>query len=279
MSDADGGVQRLGARDEPASAAPRRDGAAQRPADPRPDLVGGRRARPRTARSRSPPARSRRSPAAGSARRRCCAARCASPRRSRSSRSRARGCARRGCRSRTAAWSAVDRRQRRRLAACCAGAARRPSAREARDRAARPLPALAALRDPTSPPTTAVEHKAIGGYEQGRDPDDVAEGARALRLEPGRPMLALSIAGQVLTERLLDEPGPVARGDRGARRRRRRGRAVRLRRAQPRLARSAAPSTGPGYEIQRLVSTREPTARAARGRASRPSTRSYGPRA
>ena len=89
------------------------------------------------------------------------------------------------------------------------------------------------------------------------------------------PMLAFSIAGQVLTERLVADPGPVARALAalaGV------GGAVELfvfaeRNPDSRVGRAIH---GPGYEIQRLFSTREPTAGAARGRASRPCKRSYG---
>jgi uncharacterized protein YqhQ len=71
-------------------------------------------------------------------------------------------------------------------------------------------------------------------------------------------MLAFSIAGQVLTERLVDEPGPLARGIAalaGV------GAAVELfvfaeRNPDSPLAKAVH---GPGYEIQRLVSTREPS--------------------
>ncbi len=71
-------------------------------------------------------------------------------------------------------------------------------------------------------------------------------------------MLAFSIAGQLLTERFVDEPGPLARGIAalaGV------GGAVELfvfaeRNPESPVARAVH---GPGFEIQRLVSTREPT--------------------
>ena len=75
------------------------------------------------------------------------------------------------------------------------------------------LPALAALRDPRrSPPITAVEHKAIGGYEQGTDPAEVPKEHERCGSNLIAPMLLLSIAGQLLVERLLARPGPLARG-------------------------------------------------------------------
>jgi uncharacterized protein YqhQ len=120
------------------------------------------------------------------------------------------------------------------------------------------LPALAALRDPSLASYHAVEHKAIGGYEQGRDPREVPKEHRRCGSNLVGPMLACSIAGQVLTERLVDEPGPLARalaGLAGV------GGAVELfvfaeRNPDSAVARAVH---GPGYEIQRRFSTREPT--------------------
>jgi uncharacterized protein YqhQ len=120
------------------------------------------------------------------------------------------------------------------------------------------LPALAALRDPALASYHAVEHKAIGAYEQGRDPEQVPKEHRRCGSNLIGPMLAFSIAGQVLTERLVDEPGPVTRAIAalaGV------GAAVELfvfaeRNPETPLARAVH---GPGYEIQRRISTREPT--------------------
>jgi uncharacterized protein YqhQ len=120
------------------------------------------------------------------------------------------------------------------------------------------LPALAALRDPALASYHAVEHKAIGGYEQGREPEEVPKEHQRCGSNLILPMLAFSIAGQVLTERLFDEPGPLARGIAalaGV------GGAVELfvfaeRNPGSPMARAVH---GPGYEIQRLVSTREPS--------------------
>jgi uncharacterized protein YqhQ len=120
------------------------------------------------------------------------------------------------------------------------------------------LPALAALRDPALASYHAVEHKAIGGYEQGRDPNDVPKEHRRCGSNLVGPMLAFSIAGQVLTERLVGDPGPVARALAalaGV------GGAVELfvfaeRNPDSPLGRAVH---GPGFEIQRRFSTREPT--------------------
>jgi uncharacterized protein YqhQ len=120
------------------------------------------------------------------------------------------------------------------------------------------LPALAALRDPALASYHAVEHKAIAGYEQGRDPEEVPKEHKRCGSNLIGPMLACSIAGQVLTERLVREPGPLARGIAalaGV------GGAVELfvfaeRNPDSPLGRAVH---GPGYEIQRRISTREPT--------------------
>ena len=73
------------------------------------------------------------------------------------------------------------------------------------------------------------------------------------------PMMAFSIVGQVVTERLVDDPGPVARGLAALASV---GGAVELFVFAERHPDSAVGRAihGPGYEIQRLVSTREPTA-------------------
>ncbi len=120
------------------------------------------------------------------------------------------------------------------------------------------LPALAALRDPSLASYHAVEHKAIGGYEQGRDPVEVPKEHRRCGSNLVGPMLAFSIAGQVLTEKLVDRPGPIARtvaAVAGL------GGAVELfvfaeRHPDSALGRAVH---GPGFEIQRRFSTREPT--------------------
>jgi uncharacterized protein YqhQ len=71
-------------------------------------------------------------------------------------------------------------------------------------------------------------------------------------------MLLLSITGQVLTERLWDEPGPGVRAGAAAIAA---GLAVELFVYAERNPDSFVGKSihGPGYEIQRLFSTREPT--------------------
>ena len=121
------------------------------------------------------------------------------------------------------------------------------------------LPALTALRDPDLASYHAVEHKAIGGYERDTDPAEMPKEHERCGSNLIGPMMALSISGQVLVERLFDEPGPVPRALAalaGV------GIAVELfvyaeRNPDSPLGRAVH---GPGYEIQRRVSTREPTA-------------------
>jgi uncharacterized protein YqhQ len=121
------------------------------------------------------------------------------------------------------------------------------------------LPALAALRDRDLASYHGVEHKAIGGYEIGADPVEVPKEHRRCGSNLIAPMLALSVAGQVLVERLLSEPGPVARGLAGFAGV---GAAVELFVYAERNPDSAVGRAvqGPGHEIQRRFSTREPTA-------------------
>ncbi len=123
------------------------------------------------------------------------------------------------------------------------------------------LPALTALRDRDLAAYHGVEHKAIGAYERGS--------RRSRRRAPKEhercgsnliaPLLACLVAGQVIVERLVDEPGPA----RPRRRRRRRASRARSSCSPTPSATPTPPWPGPctrsGHEIQRLLSTREPT--------------------
>ena len=123
------------------------------------------------------------------------------------------------------------------------------------------LPALFALRGGELAAYHGVEHKAIGAYEA----DD--EDARDATKEHERcgshlvaPMLASNLAGTLLLRRAVEHPGPLAGG------------AVALastaaavevfawceRNAETRTARALK---RPGFEIQRLIGTREPDER------------------
>jgi uncharacterized protein YqhQ len=121
------------------------------------------------------------------------------------------------------------------------------------------IPALVALSDRDLAAYHGVEHKAIAAYEQGVD--DVA----GVPKEHDRcgsnlvaPMMLLSAGGTVLLERLVDEPGPVARagvGLGGA------SLAVEMfawsdrHHGEP----LAEAFHAPGREIQRRLATKEPT--------------------
>jgi uncharacterized protein YqhQ len=137
---------------------------------------------------------------------------------------------------------------------------RRPSmGREAAIAILGSLPALTALRDSDLAAYHAVEHKAIGGYEQGVDPAQVPKEHERCGSNLIAPMILLSIAAQMVTERLARKPGPVVRTAgalAGV------GAAVELfvyaeRNPESPVARAVH---GSGHEIQRRVSTREPSA-------------------
>jgi uncharacterized protein YqhQ len=122
------------------------------------------------------------------------------------------------------------------------------------------LPALAALRNRDLAAYHGVEHKAIGAYERGSlDPATAPKEHDRCGSNLVVPMIVLSAGGQVLLERMLESPGPLARaamaiGGASA--------AVEMfawsdRNPERTLARAFH---RPGHEIQRLIATREPTA-------------------
>ncbi|HEY8466833.1 MAG TPA: DUF1385 domain-containing protein [Solirubrobacterales bacterium] len=120
------------------------------------------------------------------------------------------------------------------------------------------LPALAALRDRELAAYHGAEHKAIGAYESGGRAADEPKEHRRCGSNLLVPMVALSVAGQVAVERWVEKPTALHRGiasllSTGA--------AVELfafaeRRPDAPLSRAVH---GTGHEIQRLISTREPT--------------------
>jgi uncharacterized protein YqhQ len=121
-------------------------------------------------------------------------------------------------------------------------------------------PAVLALRGGELAAYHGVEHKAIAAYESGEDGADAADAAK----EHDRcgshlvtPMLASNLAGALLVRRVLERPGPVA----GA------GVAVASTAAAVEVfawcERNAASPLArairrPGFELQRLIGTREP---------------------
>jgi len=121
------------------------------------------------------------------------------------------------------------------------------------------LPAATALRDHDLAAYHGVEHKAIGAYERGSlDPADAPKEHERCGSNLVLPLLVLSVAGQLVVERLLERPSPVARGlaalgSVSA--------AVELFAYAERSPDSAIGRMihAAGYEIQRVLSTREPT--------------------
>jgi uncharacterized protein YqhQ len=120
------------------------------------------------------------------------------------------------------------------------------------------MPALFALRGGELAAYHGVEHKSIAAYEQDAgDPEDAAKEHDRCGSHLVAPLLASNLAGTLLLRRTLLRPGPLAGG------------AVALastavavevfawceRNAETRLARALR---RPGFEIQRLVGTREP---------------------
>jgi hypothetical protein len=121
------------------------------------------------------------------------------------------------------------------------------------------VPAMVALLDRDLAAYHGVEHKQIAAYERGTE--DVA----AVPKEHDRcgsnlivPMMVLSAAGTILLERLLPEPGPVARGLTGLG-----GASVAVEMFAWSDRHHGEPLAEafhtPGREIQRLVATKEPT--------------------
>jgi uncharacterized protein YqhQ len=103
-----------------------------------------------------------------------------------------------------------------------------------------------------------AEHKAIGAYESGGPAADEPKEHKRCGSNLIGPLLALSVAGQVIVEGILERPNSVARGAASLAAT---GAAVEVfayAERNPEAALSRAVH-GTGYEIQRLISTREPT--------------------
>ncbi len=121
------------------------------------------------------------------------------------------------------------------------------------------LPALAALRDRDLASYHGVEHKAIGAYEHGStDPATAPKEHDRCGSNLIAPLLVLSAAGQLMVDRLVPHPGPIPRAAAGL------GSvsgAVELFAYADRRPASAVGRAvhATGREIQRVVSTREPT--------------------
>ena len=122
-------------------------------------------------------------------------------------------------------------------------------------------PALFALRGGELAAYHGVEHKSIAAYEQGsEDASEASKEHERCGSHLVAPMLASNLAGTMLLRRALEKPGPMAGG------------AVALastavavevfawceRNSETRLARALR---RPGFEIQRVIGTREPDGR------------------
>ena len=121
------------------------------------------------------------------------------------------------------------------------------------------LPALAALRDRDLAAYHGAEHKAIGAYESGGPAADEPKEHERCGSNLIGPLLAFSVAGQVIVEGVLERPNSIARGAASLAAT---GAAVEVfayAERNPGATISKAVH-GAGYEIQRLISTREPTA-------------------
>jgi uncharacterized protein YqhQ len=120
------------------------------------------------------------------------------------------------------------------------------------------LPALAALRDRDLAAYHGAEHKAIGAYESGGPAAEEPKEHQRCGSNLIGPLLAFSVAGQVIVEGVAERPSSIARGAASLAAT---GAAVEVfayAERNPEAAISKAVH-GTGYEIQRLISTREPT--------------------
>jgi uncharacterized protein YqhQ len=139
------------------------------------------------------------------------------------------------------------------------GAERRGPVRETAIGVIGLAPALVALSSSELASYHAVEHKSIGGYEQGRDPELVPKEHQRCGSNLIVPMLVFSAAGQLVVNRLLENPGRVAQSVAGVA-------GVSLSVETFAYAEKHADSPlgravhWAGDTIQRLFATREPTA-------------------
>jgi uncharacterized protein YqhQ len=119
-------------------------------------------------------------------------------------------------------------------------------------------PAMVALSDRNLAAYHGVEHKAIAGYEQDTDAALVAKEHDRCGSNLVAPMLVLSAAGQLLLERAMKEPGPVARAAVGVASASLAAEMFAWSERNPASV-AARAFHRPGHEIQRLIATKEPT--------------------
>jgi uncharacterized protein YqhQ len=133
------------------------------------------------------------------------------------------------------------------------------AAREALVQAIGAVPAVVALMDRDLAAYHGVEHKAIAAYEQGvEDPAGVPKEHDRCGSNLIAPMMLLSAGGTLLLERLVERPGPLARGAVGLG-----GASIAVEMFAWSDRHHGEPLAeafhAPGREIQRLLATREPT--------------------
>ncbi|MGH2957930.1 MAG: DUF1385 domain-containing protein [Solirubrobacterales bacterium] len=120
-------------------------------------------------------------------------------------------------------------------------------------------PALVALSDRNLAAYHGVEHKAIGAYEAGSDdPASATKEHERCGSNLVAPMLVLSAAGQLLLDRGLKEPGPLARAAVGVASASLAAEMFAWSERNPDTT-AARAFHRPGHEIQRLIATKEPT--------------------
>jgi uncharacterized protein YqhQ len=120
-------------------------------------------------------------------------------------------------------------------------------------------PALVALGDRDLAAYHGVEHKAIGAYEAGSDdPASATKEHERCGSNLVAPMLVLSAAGQLLLERALERPGPIARAAVGMASVSIAAELFAWSERNPETA-AARAFHRPGHEIQRHIATKEPT--------------------
>jgi uncharacterized protein YqhQ len=121
------------------------------------------------------------------------------------------------------------------------------------------MPAMVALSDRNLAAYHGVEHKAIGAYEAGSDdPASATKEHERCGSNLVAPMLVLSAAGQLLLERSLEDPGPLARAGVGLASASLAAEMFAWSERNPDSV-AARAFHRPGHEIQRLVATKEPT--------------------
>ena len=118
---------------------------------------------------------------------------------------------------------------------------------------------MVALSDRNLAAYHGAEHKAIGAYEAGSDdPASATKEHERCGSNLVVPMLVLSAAGQLLLERALENPGPVARAAVGVASASVAAEMFAWSERNPGSA-AARAFHRPGHEIQRLIATKEPT--------------------